>query len=611
MSSNNKKIIEVKSPLKLPDTKNYNYLTILRNENTSLSNEIMKGNELIIKLKKKIFNNEQEKKSLLLTNNEKEQEIKEIKIKLEETKDKINKIKEKMKKLEENVITNNNNNNNSKQNELNNNIQNTIVRLQNKITELELQLKNKGINNNKKKIFISLTKNRNISMLYKNTINSNNNNNAIKKIDNNNYNKDDLFLTGRHEAMEYQEKNIWLECQLNKLKINLNNIEIEKNNLIKLLEQYSLEKKKILSLLNEKNEKINEKLNEGNKLNNNIMQQLIENKKYNDLLFQTTLKKQNLEKDIYELENIIFKQKNKINDLSNSVEKIIKIIKNKNEEINTNKNCITHLENNIREINKKFLYMNHNKYIDNNIKNEELPKLLEQIEQLKKEYINLIEKNKINHKLADSIKINYNIINNNGNNIVKDLNKNSNFIKKKYKNISIIPNERYENKNIKINGNFQSRNYFRDINNMSIQKSASSNRNRRNKSNMSTDILLNKKLLNDYNYKNCNNMYNSNKRIKFFNKKYNNYINNNSMRNINNKINRNNVNSRRLLKKIVLDKNQKRVHSSINIINNKYTNIMERKNIKSFSGINNDNYTLEDKKINEFKDLLDKLINDL
>jgi len=83
------------------------------------------------------------------------------------------------------------------------------------------------------------------------------------------------------------------------------------------------------------------------------------------------------------------------------------------------------------------------------------------------------------------------------------------------------------------------------------------------------------------------------------------------MRNLNYKVNRNNVNSRRLLKKIVSDKNQKRVHSSINIINNKYTSIMERKNIKSFSGINNDNYIVEDNKVNEFKDLLDKLINDL
>ena len=62
MSISNKKIIEVKSPLKLSENKNYNYFSILKNENTSLNNEIIKGNELISKLKKKIFNNEQEKK---------------------------------------------------------------------------------------------------------------------------------------------------------------------------------------------------------------------------------------------------------------------------------------------------------------------------------------------------------------------------------------------------------------------------------------------------------------------------------------------------------------------------------------------------------------------
>ena len=60
------KIIEVNSPVKLPETKNHNYLTVLKNKNNSLSNEIMKGNDLIIKLRKKIVNHEQEKKNIIL-----------------------------------------------------------------------------------------------------------------------------------------------------------------------------------------------------------------------------------------------------------------------------------------------------------------------------------------------------------------------------------------------------------------------------------------------------------------------------------------------------------------------------------------------------------------
>ena len=598
MSFNNKKIIEVKSPLKLSENKNYNYFTILKNENTSLSNEIIKGNDLINKLKKKILNNEQEKKELLLTNNKKDKEIKEIKKKLEETKEKIAEIQEKIKKFEENDIKENNKQNNN----LNNNIQYTIIKLQNKITELEFQLKNKKINN---KRFISLEKKRSISMLYKSTNNYIFKNNTIN-------NNDDLFLTGRNESKEYQEKNILLECKLNKLKIDLNNIEIERNNLIKLLEQYSTEKKKMLSTLNEKNEKINDKLNGANNLNDNIMKQILENKKYNYMLFQIKIKKQNLEKDIFELENIILKQKNKINDLSISVENIVKIVENKDNEIKSNKNYIFNLENNIKEINKKFSNIKQNKYIYNNIKKEELPKLLEQIEKLKKEYIYLIEKNKNSLKFKNNIKINYNIINNNGNNIINDLNK-YNF--NKSKNISVIQNERYENKIKKIyhnQNNYHSRNKFNELNGISPnnQRKIISETRIRNINNISENVL-NKKLLNNYNYKKFNiDNYNKMKiKIKSNNRDKINYFNSNSMRNIKNyKIN---MNSQKVLKKINIIKFKKRVNSSININNiNNIKNKIQKKNMKSFSGIDKNNLISEHEKINEFKDFLDKIISD-
>ena len=597
MSINYKKIIEVKSPLKLSENKNYNYFSILKNENTSLNNEIIKGNELISKLRKKIFNNEQEKKELLLSNGTKDKQIKEIKKKLEETKEKIAKIQEKIKKFEENDIKGND----EQKPDLNNNIQNTISKLQSKITELEFQLKNQKINN---KRFISLEKKRSISMLYKS-----NNNYMLKK--NKINNNDDLFLTGRNESKEYQEKNLILECKLNKLKINLNNIEIERNNLIKLLEQYSLEKKKMLLSLNEKNEKINEKLNEGNKLNDNIMKQIIENKKYNDMLFQIKIKKQNLEKDIFELENIILKQKNKINDLSLSIENIIKIMENKDNEIKSNKSYIFDLENNIKEINKQFLEYKQNNNIYNNIKKDELPKLLEQIEELKKQYIYLIEKNRKKLKIKNNIKINYNIINNKEKNIIKDINKNN--FNKKNKNISIIPNERYKNgvQLFYINqNNIHSRNNFNELNkiNSNEQRKIISKTKVKNVNNISEEIL-NRKILNNYKYQINMNNYNKIKlRLKTKNKGNENNYNSNSMRNSNSyKIN---IGSQRLLKKIDLGKNKKRINSSI-IINNKINNLIQKKNMKSFSGIEyNVLKELEHEKINEFKDFLDKIISD-
>ena len=88
-----------------------------------------------------------------------------------------------------------------------------------------------------------------------------------------------------------------------------------------------------------------------------------------------------------------------------------------------------------------------------------------------------------------------------------------------------------------------------------------------------------------------------------------NYFNSNSMRNIKNyKIN---MNSQKVLKKINIIKFKKRVNSSININNiNNIKNRIQKKNMKSFSGIDKNNLISEHEKINEFKDFLDKIISD-
>ena len=126
-----------------------------------------------------------------------------------------------------------------------------------------------------------------------------------------------------------------------------------------------------------------------------------------------------------------------------------------------------------------------------------------------------------------------------------------------------------------------------------------------------SENILNKKLLNNYNYKKFNiDNYNKMKiKIKSNNRDKINYFNSNSMRNIKNyKIN---MNSQKVLKKINIIKFKKRVNSSININNiNNIKNRIQKKNMKSFSGIDKNNLISEHEKINEFKDFLDKIISD-
>ena len=78
------------------------------------------------------------------------------------------------------------------------------------------------------------------------------------------------------------------------------------------------------------------------------------------------------------------------------------------------------------------------------------------------------------------------------------------------------------------------------------------------------------------------------------------------MRNINIENYRNNISSKRLLKKIDMEKNKNRILST----NNKINNIIQKKNMKSFSGIEYNNNFSDHDKINEFKDFLNQIIND-
>ena len=84
------------------------------------------------------------------------------------------------------------------------------------------------------------------------------------------------------------------------------------------------------------------------------MKQLIENQKIKNNLDNIKIKCNNLEKNKRELEDVIFQQENKVNELSTSVKKIVNMVKIKDIEINNNKIYINNLEETIKDLNKEF-----------------------------------------------------------------------------------------------------------------------------------------------------------------------------------------------------------------------------------------------------------------
>ena len=67
-----------------------------------------------------------------------------------------------------------------------------------------------------------------------------------------------------------------------------------------------------------------------------------------------TNKYRQMEENNKELENVIIKQEEKVNQLSLKIKKIVNNIQEKNTELNKNKNDIIKLENTIKDLNKQF-----------------------------------------------------------------------------------------------------------------------------------------------------------------------------------------------------------------------------------------------------------------
>ena len=375
-----------------------------------------------------------------------------------------------------------------------------------------------------------------------------------------------------------------------------------------------------------------------NELNNNLMKQLIENKKIKNNLDNIKIKCNNLEKNKRELEDVIFQQENKVNELSTSVKKIVNMVKIKDIEINNNKIYINNLEETIKDLNKEFHQIRLKKKKDNS---QEISNLKSQLEHLKKEYQKLIDNNNNEHNRQ---MFNYNHISNNQ------------IISRNYN----INNFNNENKKIRIKmclNNPKNKISYSSLNisnivNINDQKLARVN---------SQKNMFNDKINND-----CNNGNHSRDYFSIHKRKI--YIVNNDDSNIKSKnINMHNIRIKNLgnarYNKITLNQLKKRVKTKDLIGNNSMRNIKgnylkeekneseernskrqikrissnifmpkfsESKKNEKFDIIRNDNNIMnkplklvkkqinfsenekfEKKKIEEFKNLLDQIVSDI
>ena len=618
----------------LGGVKNENYLNVLKNENNELDNKLKKVNELVSKLKSQITENEQEKNLLITTSNQKDKDIEAIKKQLEKTKSQIDELKDQNKNRISSLETQNDILQKNK--EMNTN---TIAELQKKITDLEFKLKSSSLLTKK---FSILSGGHNFSLAIQSSQKKSNEEglpdiislkNSENKLDNN-----DFFLTGRNELLEMKENNKKLKEQLELLQNELNKHENDKKNMMKELEQYNEEKNSLLNTISKKNEEINGKLDKENELNNNLMKQLIENKKIKNNLDNIKIKCNNLEKNKRELEDVIFQQENKVNELSNSVKKIVNMVEIKDIEINNNKIYINNLEETIKDLNKEFHQIRLQKKKDNS---QEISNLKSQLEHLKKEYQKLIDNNNnepsrqmfnYNHISNNQIiSRNYNINNFNNENkkirIKMCLNNPKNKISYSSLNISNIVNINDQKlarvnsqKNIfndKINNDFNSGNNSRDYFSIHKRKIYIVNNDDSNikSKNINMHNIRIKNLGNvRYNKLNLNQLK---KRVKTKD-----LIGNNSMRNIKGNILKEEKNesedrnSKRQIKRIssniFMPKfSESKKKEKYDIIRNE-NNIMNKPLKLVKKQINfSENEKFEKKKIEEFKNLLDQIVSDI
>ena len=530
-------------------------LIILKNQNNNLGEELNRINNLVTKLKTQITKNEQEKNILISNNKKKEKNLQEISKMLEEANAQLTELKNK--ELELQSKTNNDVNSLEEKNDKENNNK-TILELQKKITDLELQLKL-----SEKKKFTSLTEGKNTSIeIFK--ISNNNINNKINLYsplrENNVNNEENVSLYDLNNA---KNKNKKLQENIIKIQEEYETIEKEKKELLLKLNHYNNDKKKLIILLSQKDQDINEKINKEKLLNDDINKQLNENNKIKNNINIIQIKCQSLLKNKMILEDTVIKQENKLTELNNSIEEVMKIINKKENEINHDKIYI----NNLKEI----------------------------INDLQKEYNNVEIRNKINshNKELINLKIQLNALKNKPKNII-NINHVNNISNRNYLNKNNHPlNYLYQNKNNILTGRKKNQKNINHQNNKSlfIPKNKLIITNRNIKNNVPKIFINHKyKIINNRNQRN-NSRQNNNNSLPNVEK----YLRKNE-----NKIDiedKNNIKSQ-ILNNYAFDiVNPEYKADSIPRLYQKHLNISKKEE-------------LEKQKIDEVKDLLDKIVSD-
>ena len=209
--------------------KTENYLSSLQNENSHLNSELRKLNDVVLRLKSQLQNYETEKKNLISNSTKKENDLKELKKRLIQTKKEVEDLKQKIdlnnteqKKNIEELKTQND----ILQKDKNEN-QHLLVQLQNKITDLEFQLKSKESQKNffhnplknDKNVALSISPSTkklelNNTSYMKEIINDDETYDNLIKNKNHNTNNNDFFLTGKNELVEMKEMNQRLNEEL-------------------------------------------------------------------------------------------------------------------------------------------------------------------------------------------------------------------------------------------------------------------------------------------------------------------------------------------------------------------------------------------------------------
>ena len=317
MDSHDYENLDIKSPIE-----SESYISILQKENNSLIQNLKAQNEITNNLKLQVNDKEKEKSVLIKT-------IESQDIKINENNNLLNELKNKIYKLKEKK--NNNNENKNK---------NNIIQLKKEKEELKKdnEIKEKKINELKEKI-----------LNVENEIKKQRESKITIEI-----NQENIFNKEKDEIKEIRNNNILLQNQLDNILLEHKKILNEKNYLSIKIEQYKKQKEKKNIEINQKEENILNKKNESKTLLQEINIQKKYNIQLNSQIKLMSKKYKNMEENNKDLENVIIKQEEKINELSLKLNNIVKDIQKKNSEINKNKIYIIKLENTVKDLNKQY-----------------------------------------------------------------------------------------------------------------------------------------------------------------------------------------------------------------------------------------------------------------